>query len=62
MDAAPWIAATALLVSACTAAPPNDCVWVQRIVPSDGFEQRWTREEKRQVLTHNELVDRFCRK
>ena len=50
----------ALAVGGCS---PNAavCGWVGYIQPDPGFEERWTLDEKRQVLQHNLKVEEFCR-
>lgn len=53
--------AIVIALGACSAVPPYDCVWAQKIAPDAGFEKRWTIHEKRQIVAHNELVDKFCR-
>lgn len=46
-----------LSISACaggSAPAPDGCPGFRPISPDAGFEERWTRSEKEQVLTHNE--------
>lgn len=52
----------AISISACAAPRPvsSACGWDRKIVPSPGFEARWTRAEKEQVEAHNEKIDAFC--
>ena len=39
----------------------DSCGWVKQIILSPGALERLTREEKVQILSHNELVQRNCR-
>lgn len=41
---------------------PDVCSWVSIIVPDEGFETRWTRQEKEQVLLHDMNVEMFCQR
>ena len=51
---------TMILISGC-GVPLSDCAWLSRIAPSQGWEQRWTRGEKEQIVAHNEAVRKHCR-
>lgn len=37
------------------------CVWIKTIILDEGFETRLTRNEKEQILVHDENVERNCR-
>lgn len=41
--------------------PRNDaCAWIRAIVPDEGFQDRWTRDEKEQVLALILAIERNC--
>jgi hypothetical protein len=39
----------------------HECAWIERVILSDGWEDRLTRDEKLQITGHNENVIAFCR-
>jgi hypothetical protein len=43
-----------------TGAGRSSCGQFQVIHPDPGFETRWTAAEKRQVLAHDEVLERLC--
>jgi len=51
-----------LLCGACSSPAPisNACGWEHQIIPDSGFETRWTRNEKVQIVEHNADVAKFC--
>lgn len=55
-----------LVLSGCATTPPpaitDACAWLKQIVPDAGFETRWTRAEKQQVLAFDNQVESQCRK
>lgn len=54
---------TSGFVSGCTPTThpvPDRCSWVSPIIPDTGFETRWTRNEKEQVESLDEAIDRNC--
>jgi hypothetical protein len=52
----------ASLLAACSSPAPisNACGWEHQIIPDSGFETRWTRNEKVQIVEHNADVAKFC--
>lgn len=51
-----------ILMASCAAeSGGNECTWVREMIPSEGFPDRWTQSEKRQVVAHNRKVREFCR-
>lgn len=53
-----------LILSGCASpvAPTADaCAWLKQIIPGDGFETRWTHDEKAQVLAFDQMVAKECR-
>lgn len=53
-----------MLLSSCETPPPampDFCTWAKEIIPGDGFQSRWTREEKEQVLSLDQKIIQFCR-
>jgi hypothetical protein len=52
--------AAAFLLAACSAPGGDGCAWVREIVPDQGFEWRWSVNEKRQVVALNRAVREFC--
>jgi len=61
---AAYLALAAILLAGCVATTrpaPDVCPpWVKVIIVDMGFETRLTVEEKRQILLHDENVERFC--
>jgi hypothetical protein len=61
-----WMSRSALLLAlsllpACAGMPTaTDCQWARVIRPSAGWEERLSDDELRQLVRHNELVDRLC--
>lgn len=55
-------ALTAMLLSSGCAGVSmgTECAWSRDILPEPGWEERWTTEELRQVVRHNELRARLC--
>ena len=62
-----WTLSTLCLISSLTTscAPPKPvtdaCSWETKVVLSPGWETRWTGDEKRWALAHNNDVAQFCR-
>lgn len=54
-----------LILSACAGTPPpaiaDACSWATMILPGDGFQSRWTTDEKRQVDAYDRMVEKECR-
>lgn len=53
-----------LALSACASnfatTTTDACVWLKPVIPDKGFETRWTRGEKQQVLVLDQDVQKFC--
>lgn len=56
-----WLALMSLILMTSCASGANECTWVKKFLPDDGFENRWTLNEKRAAVAHNEKVEEFCR-
>lgn len=56
-----FAALTMLTLTSACAGQWSECAWSKRIIASPGWEERWTRAEKEQVLGQNENVKQFCR-
>ena len=45
-----------------TEAIPDACAWLKPIDPSQGFQDRWTADEMRQIDALDQNIDRVCRR
>ena len=52
--------ALVVVLGACTGSVTNMCLQLDQINPDAGFSERWTTNEKRQVLKINKKIDQFC--
>lgn len=60
------LAGIAFTFCGCATPPPpapvtDACAWLKQIIPGVGFETRWTRDEKAQVLAFDQMVAKQCR-
>jgi hypothetical protein len=51
------------LTTSCAGDPPAQppaCGWLRKFKPDAGFETRYTRAEKIQLVEWNDKIDEFC--
>jgi hypothetical protein len=47
-------------LNGCTTAIPDACAWLRPVSPDQGFQDRWTHNEKVQIDQLDQSIDKNC--